>query len=479
MQGIEAAKPPNYPRNSRGTEQTPQSNDPLIVFSRATTGADNARETEVANKFHLAWFLNFVADEWNGTWGDGGRDFTGEFYVEMAKDLERAKFDYVIIEDKLMVSTAYGGTMQADLKHGVNPKHDPVPLAVIMAQATTKLGVVPTMSSSFYPPFLLARLCSTIDHIAKGRFGWNVVTSGEDRAAQNFGLDKLYEHDERYAMATEYLEVVTKLWDSWEPDAIVRDHETGTFADYTKVHTIDFEGKYYKSRGPLNTAPSPQHRPTICQAGASPRGREFAAQYADTIIASATGVAEMKAYREDIRARMENIGRNPDDCKVLFLISPIVADTVEEARAKKSRWSNDPLFIEYMLAEISSITEIDFSQFDLDKPLPELWTNGERGALEKFVQRGQGKTLRELVSGEEGMTAAIPFVGTPDSVADQMGEVMEQVGGDGFLITSPVMRLNRRYVTEITDGLVPALQQRGLTRSTYTTDMLREHLREF
>jgi len=135
----------------------------------------------------------------------------------MAKDLERAKFDYVLIEDKLMVSTAYGGTMEHDLKHGVNPKHDPVPLAVLMANATARLGVVPTMSTSFYPPFLLARLCSTIDHIARGRFGWNVVTSGEDRSAQNFGLDKLYEHDERYVRASEYLELVSKLWSRGSP----------------------------------------------------------------------------------------------------------------------------------------------------------------------------------------------------------------------------------------------------------------------
>jgi FMN-dependent oxidoreductase (nitrilotriacetate monooxygenase family) len=378
-----------------------------------------------------------------------------------------------------MVSTAWGGTMEADLKHGVNPKHDPVPLAVLMAQATSRLGVVPTMSTSFYPPFLLARLCATIDHLARGRFGWNIVTSAEDRSAQNFGLDKLYEHDERYAMASEYLEVVTQLWDSWEPDAVIRDQETGTYADYRKVHTIDYEGKYYKSRGPLNTAPSPQGRPTICQAGASVPGRQFAAQYADTIIASASGVEDMKAYRDDVRERMAAMGRNPDDCKVLFVISPIVADTVEEARAKQKRWLNDPLFIEYTLAEISSITEVDFSKFDLDKELPEVWTNGERGSLETFVRRGKGKTLRELVTDDGGMAGAVPFVGTPDTVAEQMGSVMEEVGGDGFLMTSPVMRLNRRYVTEITDGLVPALQKRGLTRSAYTTDHLRDHLREF
>jgi FMN-dependent oxidoreductase (nitrilotriacetate monooxygenase family) len=432
----------------------------------------------MTNKFHLGWFLNFTADEWNGTWGDGGRDFTGDFYVEVARALERAKFDYLLLEDKLMVSTAFGGTMEYDLKHGVNPKHDPVPLAVLIAAATTHLGVVPTMSTSFYPPYLLARLCSTIDHIARGRFGWNVVTSAEDRSAQNFGLDKLYEHDERYARAAEYLEVVTKLWESWEPDAIERNYATGVYANHEKVHTIDFEGKYFKSRGPLNTAPSPQYRPTIAQAGASPPGRELAAQHADTIVTPANDVPAMKAYRDDIHERMKANGRDPSECKVLYLVSPIVADTHDEALAKRHRWFNDPLYIEYMLAEISSITEIDFSVFDLDEPLPALTTNGERGALASFLAGGgPDATLRDLVTG--GMTSNIPFCGTPAEVAQEMGEVMEEVGGDGFLITSPVLRLNRRYLTEITDGLVPELQRRGLVRTEYTTTMLRETLREF
>jgi FMN-dependent oxidoreductase (nitrilotriacetate monooxygenase family) len=430
-----------------------------------------------AKQFHLAWFLNFIIDDWTGTWGDGARDWTGEFYVEMARDLERACFDYMILEDKLMVSTAYGGTMEADLKHGVNPKHDPVPLAVLISQATSRLGIVPTMSTSFYPPFLLARLCATIDHIARGRFGWNIVTSGEDRSAQNFGMDKLYEHDERYARATEYVDLVLQLWDSWEPDAVVRERETATYADYTKVHTIDFVGKYYKSRGPLNTAPLPQGHPVLCQAGASPPGRQFAARYADTVIGTANGPAEMKAYRDDIRAKMAALGRDPDDCKVLFLISPILGDTREEALAKKQRWLSDPHFIELVLATMSSITEIDFAQFDLDAPLPEVTTNAERGFLESFARRAQGRTLRETIA-DEGMGGNKP-VGTPDEVADEMAELMEEADGDGFLLYSPTMKLNRRYVTEITDGLVPALQRRGLTRTKYTHERFRDNLLAF
>jgi FMN-dependent oxidoreductase (nitrilotriacetate monooxygenase family) len=430
------------------------------------------------DKFHLAWFLNFVTDDWSGTWGAGGRDMSGDFYVEMAKDLERACFDYVIIEDKLMVSTAWGGTMEKDLQHGVNPKHDPVPLAVLMAQATSRLGVVPTMSTSFYPPFLLARLCATIDHIARGRFGWNIVTSAEDRSAQNFGMDKLYEHDERYAMANEYLELVTALWESWDPDAVVRDRETGTFVDHTKVHTVDFEGKYYKSRGPLNTMRAPQGHPVLCQAGASPPGRAFASRFADTIVATANTPERMKAFRDDIRTRLVEQGRKPDDCKVLFLIAPIVGDTVEEAQAKKLRWMSDPMFIELVLTTMGSITEIDFSVFDLDQPLPAVTTNGERGFLEAFAKRAEGKTLRQAVI-DDGMGGANDFVGTPETVADKMAQFMAEVGGDGFLITSPEKKLNRRYVTEITDGLVPELQRRGLVRTSYTHEQFRDNLLEF
>ena len=186
------------------------------------------------------------------------------------------------------------------------------------------------MSTSFYPPFLLARLCATIDHLARGRFGWNIVTSAEDRSAQNFGMEKLFEHDERYAMANEYLDLVTQLWDSWDADAVVMDRETHTYADFSKVRPIDFVGKYFKSRGPLNTVPSPQHRPTILQAGASPRGRAFAARAADSIVAVGTGVEGMREYRNDIRARAGVAGRNPDDIKLMFCVSPVRA-----SKAKK------------------------------------------------------------------------------------------------------------------------------------------------
>jgi FMN-dependent oxidoreductase (nitrilotriacetate monooxygenase family) len=430
--------------------------------------------------FHMGWFMNFTTNEWNMPFGNDGMPWNGKFYIEMAQAMEKACFDYIMIEDTLMVSEAYGGTSEVYLKYAsMAPKHDPAPLAAIMAAATTKMGVVATMSTTFYPPFMLARLCSTLDSIAEGRFGWNIVTSGEDGSAQNFGMDKLTEHDLRYDKADEYVDLVCKLWDSWEPDAVIRDRETNTYADFKKVHAINFKGKYFKSRGPLNTVRSPQGRPVFVQAGGSPRGRQFAAKTADSIIAVANGVEGMKAYRDDVRARAAAQGRDPDNIKVLFVVTPVLGATEEEALAKKEHADNDPDFIMQALASISSVTDIDFSQFDLDKPLPQLETNGERGSLDKFAQWGSGKTLRQLVLDSGGVSDSIELVGTPDQVAEKMGEAMAGVGGDGFLISAPYMRVSKQYITEICEGLIPALQRRGLARTEYSSPHLRETLREF
>ena len=433
-------------------------------------------------RFHLGWFMNFTPDEWRAPFGQGGEPWDGQFYVEMAKTLERACFDYMMIEDKLMVSEAYGGSAEGGLRSGMMaPKHDAVPLAVAMGMATSRIGVVATMSTLGYPPFLMARLSSTIDSLTKGRFGWNVVTSAEDLAAQNFGLEKLPSRELRYEMADEYMEVMGKLFGSWDADAVVMDRPAGVYVDHTKVRPIHHVGKFFKVRGPLNTVRSPQGRPVYVQAGASPRGRHFAAKHADSIVSVASGVADMKAFRNDVRARAAALGRNPNDIKIMFCVTPMVGETEQDARDKQQRMLESPNFIDDMLASISAITEIDFAQFDLDKPLPErLLTNGEQGSLDKFQNWGSGKTLRELVvGGSDGLVSSVELIGTPDQVAARMGEVMEEVGGDGFLICTPVLRVNRRYIIEIADGLVPALQRRGLTRSHYSHAMLKDNLKEF
>src|SRR5271154_4633905 len=286
-------------------------------------------------KFHLGWFTNFTPGDWNHPFAAGLPPWDGKFYVEFAQALERACFDYIMLEDTLMVSEAYRHSAEATLKYCLQvPKHDPIPLATMIAAATSRLGVVATMSTLAWPPFMLARVSTTIDHIAGGRFGWNIVTSGEDMAAQNFGMDALPPRETRYAMADEYMDVVNQLFASWQPGAVVKDRERGIYADHTKVHPIHFKGEYFKVRGPLNTAPSPQGRPTYVQAGGSPRGRAFAAKHADSIIATANQVAGMKQYRDDVRGHAARFGRNPDDIKVLYLVYPVLAESSEEARAK-------------------------------------------------------------------------------------------------------------------------------------------------
>lgn len=431
---------------------------------------------------HLAFILNFTPDDWRGPFGNGGAPWDGQFYVEAAQALERAKFDFVIVEDKLMVPASFGGSQDRSLRLGSEaPKHDPIPLAVAMGLATKKLGIAATISTLTHHPFVTARLSSTIDSLIGGRFGWNIVTSAEDLAAQNVGLAKLPPRDQRYDMADEYVDLVRKLFSSWEPDAVVLDREGGIYTDPEKVHVIDFKGRYYSSRGPLNTVPSPQHRPAFIQAGASPRGRSFAARNADAVIAIANGPKAMKAFRDDIREKATAQGRDPNDVKVLFCVTPVLGETTEEARNRYNRIISSDDFLNDILAQISAITEIDFAQFPLDHPLPSrLETNGEQGSLDQLQQWGSGKTLRQLVQDSAGgLVSSVELVGTPDDVARMMGDVAEEVGGDGFIITTPSLRLNRRFIIEITDGLVPALQRLGLSRSDYVTNTLRNHLTEF
>jgi long-chain alkane monooxygenase len=241
------------------------------VTSRARIGEG---EGGLPKRFHLAWFTNFTAGNWSETFSHGGSPWDGKFFVEFAQAMERACFDYMILEDTLMVSEAWGGTAEMSLSQALQvPKHDPVPLAAMIAAATSRLGIVATMSTLAWPPFMLARASTTIDHIAGGRFGWNIVTSGEDAAAQNFGLDKLPPRELRYAMADEYMDLVYQLFDSWEPGAVVMDRERGVYADWRKVHPIDFEGQFFKCRGPS----TPCRRRRAARPLSRPAGRRAAA----------------------------------------------------------------------------------------------------------------------------------------------------------------------------------------------------------
>ena len=404
---------------------------------------------------------------------------SADMFLDLARSLERAAMDYILLEDSIYVGQNWQDSRDIFLKNGMSvPRQEPSVIASLMAAATTRLGIVPTLSTFAYHPYLTARMVGTLDQVSAGRAGWNMVTGSSDFSGQNFGLDRLPEHDTRYEMAREYIEIVTKLWDSWEPGAIAANRKTGVLIDPAKVHTIDYKGHYYSSRGPLNSGPSPQGRPVIAQAGGSAKGRATAARYADTIVAQAKGIEAMKEYRVDIRARMAAEGRDPDSCKLLFLVSPILGDTLQHARDRAAAMrSAVEKNIEVPLAQLGWSTNIDFSSADPDAPLSPLTTNGHQSSLAQFVRRSGGKTLREAIVLHATSFGSIPLIGTPDSVAAEMGEVMQEVGGDGFLFA--LGNVSRRSVAEITDGLVPALQQRGLVRRTYGCTKFRDNLLEF
>ncbi|MCR1785843.1 NtaA/DmoA family FMN-dependent monooxygenase [Nocardioides carbamazepini] len=436
--------------------------------------------------FHLAWFVGsgYSLQSWRGPWsGVGAQEWMRpQLYVDTARALERAGFDYMIFEDGLMIPDAYQGKLDAYLRYGLEaPRLDPTMLVGIIGQATEHIGLIPTISTSFYPPFMAARSLVTLDHLTGGRAGGNLVTSSSHRAAQNFGYEQHFEHDLRYRMADEWVQLVTRLWDSWEPGAVVLDQEADIFADASKVHEINFEGEFFKSRGPLNAPPGPQGRPVISQAGGSPAGRAFAARNSDTIISVPVGVEGMKAYREDISDRMVAAGRKPDECKVMYLVNPVVAETDAEAREELARRRvrmRSEGALHRALATMSYFSGIDFSQFDLDQPLPDLTgkVNGHQSSMARYAKDSEdGKTLRELALGHD-VVESLELVGSPDTVAAQMAEAMEEVGGDGFLLACDI---DRRTVAGIADGLVPALRRRGVVRSGYGHSTFRENLLEF
>ncbi|WP_072806277.1 NtaA/DmoA family FMN-dependent monooxygenase [Rhodococcoides yunnanense] len=434
--------------------------------------------------FRLGWFLGngFGMQPWYGNWaGRSMTDWTQPgLYVDLTTSLERAGFDLLFIEDTSMIEDTYGGSMETTLKYGMMaPKNDPIPLVPLLTAASEHIGVVATMSTIQYPPFLAARSMVTLDHLTRGRVGMNVVTSVTHRVAQNFGYDKHFEHSERYAMAEEWMDIVSQLWESWEPDALVHDQLEPRYADHTKVKTIDFEGKYLSCRGPLNTIPGPQRRPVVAQAGNSVPGRELAARHADTMLALAKSPEEMKALRKDMDERLIKHGRKPGDLKILFMAIPYLADTESEAQARFDRYDaakKDQENVEKRLWQLSYVSGgvVDYAKYDLDGPVPQELGNGETTTAKSWLADSANITLRDLAEGPTNY--GMEFVGTSDSIASQMGDVMEEAGGDGFLLYP---EMTRRSIIEVCDGLAPELRRRGLIRDGYAHKTFRENLLDF
>jgi FMN-dependent oxidoreductase (nitrilotriacetate monooxygenase family) len=428
---------------------------------------------------HFGWFLGagFGVQGWGDpSYGIGYDWKQPPIYQEAAKTFERAGFDLLIIEDGVTVPDTYGGTAEVNLRDArFVPKHDPLPLVPYLLAATEKLGIVPTLSASFYEPFTAARLLATLQHFANGRLGFNVVTSGSDIAAQNYGLDKQIDHDLRYDRAQEWVDVVRKLWRSWDADAIVEDVERGVFADFEKVRTIDHRGEFFQVRGPLNTAPLASE-PVMVQAGASGRGQQFAGSNSDVILQLASTPERMRTYRDSIREVAASAGRSVLP-KVLFVVQPIITANDEESAAVRARRADlTQAAIDEALQGISYLSGVDFKKFDLDAPLPELSTNSNQGTLDNFVKSApEGSTLREILqvrANKDGLAV----IGTADQVADHLATLGEQVGGDGFLFTGQVHPAN---VHRTLDTLVPALRKRGVLRTELGDGGLRQNLADF
>jgi len=429
---------------------------------------------------HFGWFLGagFGVQGWGDpTYGIGYDWKQPPVYQDAAKLFEASGLDLFIIEDGVTVPDTYGGTSEVNLRDArFVPKHDPLPLVPYLLAATERIGIVPTLSASFYEPFTAARLLSTLQHFAGGRLGFNVVTSGSDLAAQNYGLDKQVEHDLRYDRAQEWVDVVRALWRSWDADAIIEDTERGVFADFSKVRTIDHKGEFFQVRGPLNTAPLAEE-PVMVQAGASGRGQDFAGQNSDVVLQLSSTPERMKSYRDAVRAVASAAGRDADALKVLFVVNPIITANDEETASVRARRAElTQAAIDEALQGVSYLSGVDFKKFDLDAPLPELTTNSNQGTLDNFLKSAPaGSTLREILqvrANKDGLAV----IGTADQVADQLGELGDAVGGDGFLFTGQV---HPAHVHRVLDPLVPALRRRGLLRTELGDGGLRSNLSDF
>jgi len=434
----------------------------------------------MSKKMHLGWFTEYSPLGWDYPSAATGDWRKPDMYQEMAQICEKGRFDFALYADQTGINSSFKGSIESYVKYGLNGIiHDSTMLAAMVGAATKHLGVGTTISTTLTPPYLLARQLASLDHLTSGRVIWNVVTTGNVSGFLNFGLD-MPDHDERYEQADEFLELCFKLWSSWESDSVIMDKETGVFADPSQVKPVNFEGKYYKSQGPLNVVPLPQGRPTLIQAGQSPRGRDFAAKWADAVIVDAHYLDDMKAYYDDIKKRVVKFGRQPEDLKVFFIIKPVIGQTEELVNRSLEALNNPPnSTIHATLSYLSANMDYDLSQFNLDEPVPpidEKEIKGGQTTLSRFYTSGRRPTLREIAIKEAAGNKG-SIVGTPEQVASQMQHIMESVGGDGFVIR--VNAHERHYMQEFVDTVVPVLQERDLVRKEYTGTTVRENLMEF
>jgi FMN-dependent oxidoreductase (nitrilotriacetate monooxygenase family) len=398
------------------------------------------------------------------------------YWVALAELLDAGGFDALFIADAVGQLDVFGGDADAALTRGVQtPVTDPLLAVSAMAAATTHLGFGVTVSTTYESPYLLARKFSTLDHLTGGRIGWNIVTSLLDSAARNIiGRDRQIPHDERYAMAQEFLEVTYKLWEgSWEADAVLRDRDRGIYTDAAKVHAIGHEGKYFQVPGAHLVEPSPQRTPVLFQAGTSPAGREFAARNAELVFASDPRPQVLRANIEDIRRRAVAHGRRPDSIKFLTSVEIVTDSTDSAARAKAADLAkyHD---LEAGLVLLSALSGVDWSEYGVDRPIEQFDTDASRSILAAVDGAGDRHriTLRDYV-GQLGGFGGQLFVGSATTVADELEAYAESTGIDGFNITYHV---TPGSFADVAEHLIPELRRRGRAREAGDAATLRERL---
>jgi FMN-dependent oxidoreductase (nitrilotriacetate monooxygenase family) len=347
---------------------------------------------------------------------------------------------------------------------------DPLTILPIMAAATRHLGLGATLSTTFHHPYHLARTLASLDLLSGGRACWNVVTSSTNFEARNFGMEKLPEKDQRYDIGDEVLEACCALWNCWEPNALVMEKAAGIFGDATKVHYANYEGKYVKTRGPLSLPRSPQGRPVLMQAGASPRGREFAARWAEAIFCGATGVAACVEFYADIKSRMKAHGRAPEQCAILPAISVVLGETESIAR-ERADFLDSLINPELEKATGSAMLGADLAKVRSAEDLASAKGGQGHGGLEENMRRimkQDGVSLEEA-----NRRSHRTLVGTPIIVADAMQEIFDANGCDGFVLQGNV---SPGMFEEFGRMVVPELQNRGILRTAYTGSSMRENL---
>lgn len=392
------------------------------------------------------------------------------FYQELAQRAESHKFDAIFFAD--------GPALADNVRYAQRFRFEPITWLAAIAAVTERIGLIATASTTYTEPYNLARLFASLDHLSRGRAGWNIVTTSTPQAAQNFGLPEHPPHQERYERAREYLDVITRLWDSWEDDALVNDPASGIFADTGKIHAIDHVGKHLRVRGPLNIPRTPQGRPVYVQAGSSEDGRAFAANFAEAIFTAHQTLASAQEFYADIKRQAGAFGRSSSQIKILPGISPFVGSTQAEADRLQQEF-NDLIQPEYSLVQLRQMIGLNLTGFDLDGPFPRhlIDTGSPRGVASRFklvidIVDRERPTIRQLVQRLAGGRGHWVIAGPPEKIADNIQTWFEHGAADGFNVMPPWLPGGFDVFTE---HVLPILRKRGLFRDDYTGRTLREH----